>query len=48
MAMLGGIEGTYSLTGSWQASLAVGLLGVVGVIVLMISIQRKRAERLKR
>lgn len=48
MAMLGGIAGTYSLTSSWQASLIVGFIGVVGVIVLMVSIQRKRAERLKR
>ncbi|WP_025680642.1 restriction endonuclease [Paenibacillus massiliensis] len=48
MAMLGGAAGAYSLTRSWQASLVVGFLGVVGVIVLMICIQRKRAERLKR
>ncbi|ETT30279.1 hypothetical protein C161_27528 [Paenibacillus sp. FSL R5-192] len=48
MAMLGGILGTYSVTRSWQASLIVGFLGVVGVIVLKVSIQRKRNERLKR
>lgn len=48
MAMLGGIVGTYSLTKSWQASLVVGFLGVVGIIVLMVIIQQKRAERLKR
>lgn len=48
MAMLGGIIGTYSVTKSWQASLVVGLLGIIGVIVLMVYIQRKRAERLKR
>ncbi|MGE6579004.1 restriction endonuclease [Paenibacillus xylanexedens] len=48
MAMLGGILGTYSVTRSWQASLIVGFLGVVGVIMLKVSIQRKRNERLKR
>lgn len=48
MVMLGCIAGTYSLTKSWGASLVVGVLGVVGVAVLMISIQRKRTERLKR
>ncbi|APQ59835.1 hypothetical protein PPOLYM_02536 [Paenibacillus polymyxa] len=48
MVMLGGIAGTYSLTSSWEASLVIGFLGVIGVIVLMISIQRKRAERLKK
>ncbi|PJN59842.1 hypothetical protein PAEAM_28770 [Paenibacillus sp. GM1FR] len=48
MAMLGSIVGTYSLTKSWQASLVVGFFGVVGIIVLMVIIQQKRAERLKR
>ncbi|WP_080771938.1 restriction endonuclease [Paenibacillus polymyxa] len=48
MAMLGGIAATYSLTKSWSASLVVGVLGVVCVVMLMISIQRKRTERLKR
>ncbi|KOP64379.1 hypothetical protein AMS62_03220 [Bacillus sp. FJAT-18019] len=48
MAMLGGIIGTYSLTKSWQASLVVGMFGVLAVIILMISIYHKRAERLKR
>ncbi|MEE4580527.1 hypothetical protein [Paenibacillus polymyxa] len=48
MVMLGGITGTYSLDKSWSASLVVGVLGVVGIVLLMISIQRKRTERLKR
>ncbi|WP_420540446.1 restriction endonuclease (plasmid) [Paenibacillus polymyxa] len=48
MVMLGGIAATYSLTKSWSASLVVGVLGVVCVVMLMISIQRKRTERLKR
>ncbi|KAA8782524.1 restriction endonuclease [Paenibacillus amylolyticus] len=48
MAMLGGILGTYSLTKSWQPSIIVGFVGVVGIIILMVIIQQKRAERLKR
>lgn len=48
MALFGGAAGAYSLTKSWKASLVVGFLGVVGVIVLMISIERKRAVRLKK
>ncbi|MCK6077402.1 restriction endonuclease [Paenibacillus silvae] len=48
LAMLGGTAGTYSLTTSWKASIGVGFLGVIGVVTLMISIQRKRMKRLKR
>lgn len=48
LAFFGGAVGAYSLTKLWQASLVVGFLGVAGVIVLMRSIERKRAERLKK
>lgn len=48
LAMLGGIIGTYSLTKSLTASLVAGVIGVGIVIMVMISIYQKRAERLKR
>lgn len=48
LAMLGGIVGTYSLTKSFNASIMVGLLGVIIVMLFTISVKRKRAERLKR
>lgn len=48
LVTLVGTAGTYLLTTSWKASICVGVLGFIGVVSLMVSLQRKRMKRLKR